>query len=76
MSGLDAVTDFAISFNRVVLPAFGWETIIPRCPLPIGEIRSTILIATLLPGLSKRILSLGKIGVRSSKFFLCWITLG
>lgn len=38
----------AICFKRVVLPDFGCETIIPRWPLPIGEIKSTILIATVL----------------------------
>ena len=40
--------DFAISFNRVVFPAFGGDTIMPRCPFPIGEIISTIRMAVFL----------------------------
>ena len=52
MSGLFLRIDFATSFSKVVLPAFGGDTIIPLCPLPIGLIRSTILMATVPPGLS------------------------
>ena len=66
--GTDEFTDFATSFNSVVFPAFGGETIIPRCPFPIGETRSTIRIASPLRFVSRRRRSLGKIGVRSSKF--------
>ena len=67
ISGLFLVTAVAICFNRVVLPDFGCDTIMPRCPFPIGEMRSTTLIATLAPGLSRRSLSFGNIGTRSSK---------
>ena len=67
ISGLFTVTDFAISLSNVVFPALGCETIMPRCPFPIGEMRSTTLIATLAPGLSRRSLSFGNIGTRSSK---------
>ena len=63
--------DFAISFKRVVFPAFGCETIIPLCPLPIGESRSTILIAfDAESSLARCILLLGNIGVKSSKLGL------
>ena len=62
--------DFAISFNSVVFPAFGGDTIIPRCPLPTGEIRSTIRMATFLESRSIRIRWFGKIGVISSKLHL------
>ena len=60
--------DFATSFNSVVLPAFGCATIIPRCPLPIGLIRSMIRMDTGAPGRSSRIFLFGKTGVISSKF--------
>ena len=60
---------FAIAFSRVVLPAFGGDTIIPLCPFPIGESRSTIRIATGAPVSSSEIRSFGKIGVRSSNGF-------
>ena len=58
--------EFAICLSSVVLPALGCATIIPLCPFPIGLIRSTILIATLLSGSSRCILSLGNIGVSFS----------
>ena len=67
MPGWDALTDAATCFKRVVLPALGWATIIPLWPLPIGEKRSTIRMATEAPGYSNLILSLGKTGVISSK---------
>ena len=35
-SGLFSEMALAIFFKSVVLPALGWETIMPRCPLPIG----------------------------------------
>ena len=65
--GLFFKMDFATSFNKVVLPALGGETIIPLCPFPTGLTKSITRIATLQPGVSRRILSLGKIGVISSK---------
>ena len=68
--GLVAVILLAICFNNVVFPVFGWETIIPRCPFPIGERRSTIRMDNGAFSVSRLILSFGKIGVRSSKFFL------
>ena len=37
MSGAFAVTPFAMSLRSVVLPAFGGETISPRCPRPDGR---------------------------------------
>ena len=76
ISGLFFKTDCATCFNSVVLPAFGGDTIIPRCPFPIGDNRSTILIAVLLCPFSRRSLSFGKIGVISSKFALFVASLG
>ena len=70
ISGLFLSTACATCLSKVVLPAFGGDTIIPRCPFPIGESKSTILMATLVLPFSKRSLSSGKIGVISSKFFL------
>ena len=70
MSGWLVVTALATCFKRVVLPAFGGETIMPLCPFPMGESRSITRMAVLMrpPGISRWILSLGKMGVRSSKF--------
>ncbi len=39
-SGLLAVIECAMFCIMIVLPAFGGDTINPRCPLPIGEARS------------------------------------
>ena len=64
--GLDRRMDLATSFNRVVLPALGGDTIIPRCPFPTGLTRSMTRMATLQPAVSRRIRSLGKMGVISS----------
>ena len=41
-SGLLPSIEWAICFMIVVLPALGGDTIRPRWPLPIGEIRSMI----------------------------------
>ena len=68
--GLPFKIDFATSFNSVVLPALGGDTIIPRCPLPTGLTRSMTLIATLQPGVSILMRSSGKIGVISSNAIL------
>ena len=57
----------AICFNSVVFPVFGGDTIIPRCPFPTGDNRSTIRIGMDDLSVSIPNLSLGKIGVRSSK---------
>ena len=61
--------EVAIVFITVVLPAFGGDTIKPRWPLPIGQMRSMIR-AVMFPGsasLSRRNLVSGNSGVRSSK---------
>ena len=60
--------EWAICLRTVVLPAFGGETIRPRWPLPIGEIRSTMRATMLLvsPGTSSGSFSSGNSGVRSS----------
>ncbi len=61
--------EWAICLRIVVLPAFGGETIMLLCPLPMGEIRSTIR-AVVLSGSSfssSRIRWSGNSGVRSSK---------
>ena len=61
--------DLAICFMIVVLPALGGETIRPRWPFPIGEIRSMIRAVMLLGSSfssSDRRAS-GNSGVRSSK---------
>ena len=76
ISGLFLVTAVAICFNRVVLPDFGCDTIMPRCPLPIGEIRSTMRIATVFVFFSKWILSFGKIGVSFSNAGLLVASIG
>ena len=70
ISGLFFLIESATCFNRVVLPAFGGDTIMPRCPLPIGEIRSITRIAVLLFPASSLRRSFGKIGVIFSKFIL------
>ena len=67
---------FAICLRRVVFPVFGGETIIPLCPFPIGARRLIILIGIGEFSPSSSILSLGNIGVRSSKLFLAAIVAG
>ena len=70
-------TDCATCFNSVVLPAFGGDTIIPRCPFPIW--RQQVYNPhrrTALSVLQRRSLSFGKIGVISSKFALFVASLG
>ncbi len=68
-SGLLASMEWAICFITVVLPAFGGETIMPRCPLPMGEIRSTMRAVrlSLSPSISRLRRESGNSGVRSSK---------
>ena len=68
-SGLLASIEWAICFMTVVLPALGGDTIRPRWPLPIGEIRSTIraVMLSLSPGISRLSRGSGNSGVRSSK---------
>ena len=68
-SGLFASIEWATCFRTVVLPALGGETIIPRWPLPIGEIRSTIraTMLALSPGTSSFSFWSGNSGVSSSK---------
>ena len=55
-SGLFCSIDLAMVFIIVVLPALGGETMMPRWPLPIGEIRS-MMRAVMFAG-SDRILEL------------------
>ena len=43
ISGYPAVMALATFFRRVVLPALGWETIMPRWPLPMGASMSISL---------------------------------
>ena len=71
-SGLLASIEWAICLSTVVLPALGGETIKPRWPLPIGEMRSTIRAVTLAgsPGISRANFWSGKRGVRFSNFGL------
>ena len=76
ISGLLTVIALAICLRSVVLPALGCDTIIPLCPIPIGDIRSTILIATELELGSRWILLLGKIGVSDSNAGLAMLTSG
>ena len=54
----------------VVLPAFGGETMRPRWPLPIGEMRSTMRPVISFGSLVSSSFSLesGNSGVRSSNF--------
>ena len=68
MSGLLDRMDLATSLRSVVLPAFGGDTIIPLCPLPMGEIRSVIRMAILLWLPLQAQALIGKMGVMSSKF--------
>ena len=70
ISGLFIDILFAIFFNSVVFPTFGGATIIPLCPLPIGHIKSIILIEYSFELVSNFILSLGYIGIKSSNFVL------
>ena len=67
-SGLLVSIEWAICLRTVVLPALGGDTISPRCPLPMGEMRSTMRATMLLvsPGTSRRSFWSGKSGVRSS----------
>ena len=60
--------EVAIVFMIVVLPAFGGDTMIPRWPLPIGEIKSMMRAVMLLgsEGFSSRNFSSGNNAVRSS----------
>ena len=62
----------AISFINIVLPVLGCATIRARCPFPIGEKRSTILVLKLVVLLSpqRSNFSSGKSGVRCSNDIL------
>ena len=68
-SGLLVSIDRAICFMIVVLPALGGDTIRPRWPFPIGEMRSMIRAVMFVgsPGVSSVSFSSGNSGVRSSK---------
>lgn len=56
----------ATSFRSIVLPVLGCETIIPRCPFPIGENKSIIRVEMVLCFSAKLNFSLGNKGVRCS----------
>src|SRR5690606_39761568 len=51
----------------MVLPVFGCDTIIPRCPFPIGENKSMILVDMVLCFSAMLNFSCGNKGVRCSK---------
>jgi hypothetical protein len=54
-SGWFFAIELATSFKRTVLPVFGWATIRPLCPFPMGENRSIIRAA--VPALLSAILN-------------------
>ena len=60
-SGWFCSIDVAIVFMIVVLPAFGGDTMMPRWPLPIGEMRSMMRAVMLFgsSGFSRRSFSSG-----------------
>ena len=67
-SGLFVSIDRATCLTMAVLPALGGDTMRPRWPLPIGEIRSMIRAVMFSGGrVSSRSVSSGNSGVRSSK---------
>ena len=72
-SGWLASMEWAICLRTVVLPAFGGDTIRPRWPFPMGEMRSTMRAVMLAgsPGTSRLSFSSGNSGVRSSKRGRC-----
>ncbi len=53
-SGLFLVIAFAIACMIRVLPALDGDTIRPRWPLPIGAIRSMILVVMMVGSVSRR----------------------
>ena len=57
----------AISLRSIVLPVFGWDTIIPLCPFPIGENKSITLVESVLDFPAKLNFSSGNKGVKCSK---------
>ena len=61
-SGLFLVMALAIDCRIIVLPALGGETIRPRWPLPMGQIRSMIRVVMLVGSVSSRSLSCGYSG--------------
>ena len=73
-SGLLVVMALAIDCMIMVLPALDGETIRPRWPLPIGQIRSMIRPISWLGVVSSLSRSCGYSGVsllNSSRFFAC-----
>src|SRR5690554_263337 len=60
----------------MVFPVFGCDTIIPRCPLPIGQKRSIILVESVLCFSAILNFSSGKRGVKCSKDTRSRTTLG
>ncbi|OAV63762.1 hypothetical protein Barb4_04749 [Bacteroidales bacterium Barb4] len=71
-SGWLCAMALAMSLSNIVLPVFGWATISPRCPFPMGEKRSITRTASGSNTLGERRavsmnFSFGKSGVRWSK---------
>ena len=66
VSGFEWMMPLAICLRIVVLPDFGGATIIPRCPLPIGDTMSTIRSAIASGPFSSRNRSFGNSGVSLS----------
>jgi hypothetical protein len=66
MSGQFELMPFAIAFSSIVLPAFGGETIKPRCPRPIGATRLRSRVERMFGAVSRLISSSGKMGVSES----------
>ncbi len=66
-SGWFVVTLCAISFNRLVLPAFGGATIKPRCPNPTGAIKSMMRVGNFFGSVSNFIWRSGYNGVNAGK---------
>ena len=62
-----AAIELAIFCKRIVLPVFGWATITPLCPLPIGATISIILVEKFLSVVSNLIKSSAYKGVKLSK---------
>ena len=75
-SGWFAAIALATSLSNIVLPVFGWDTIIPLCPLPIGAKRSIILVDIVLCLSANLNFSWGNNGVKCSKATLSLTTWG
>jgi hypothetical protein len=63
ISGWLVVMDRASFCRRTVFPALGGATIRQRCPLPMGEIRSTTRVDSSDASISRRMRSVGSSAV-------------